>query len=128
MKMRIAIIAACAGTLALAQTNPAQAAYPADSGSMSGATTTQAGAQPAMRLAAVINSTHSNIRHPNKNKTVRPGTKKQPISDQASGGSKNAGTAKQPISDQASGGSKNAGTAKLPISDQANGGSMKNKK
>jgi len=74
MRIRIAILAACIGTLALAQTEPAQ--------------------------ATLVNTTHSNVRHPGV--TAKPGAanpaspsiintsrsniKYPSISDQAAGG------------------------------------------
>ena len=89
MKMRIAIITACAGTLALAQSNLAQAAYP-------GATeptmpVTDVGPEPVIVLAqsSLVNSSHSNIRHPGRvalPKTTTDKGKQLPIADQAAGG------------------------------------------
>lgn len=74
MKTHIAILAACVGTLALAQINPTQAAYPGAAESNSAATIANVGSGPAIRLAQkddhngqgnrqLVNTTRSNIKH-----------------------------------------------------------------
>ena len=51
MKMRIAIIAASAGTLALAQTNPAQATYAGAAASSGTVASPDVGSKPTIELA-----------------------------------------------------------------------------
>jgi hypothetical protein len=51
MRMRIAIIAASAGTFALAQTDPAQASYADASASIGTVTSPDPGSDPAIKLA-----------------------------------------------------------------------------
>jgi hypothetical protein len=69
MTLRIAIIAACAGTFALAQTNLAQAAYAGAAESKNRATIANVWSDPAIVVATLINTSHSNIRHPGVKKS-----------------------------------------------------------
>jgi hypothetical protein len=66
MKLRIAIIAACAATFALAQLVPAQAAYTGASETKSAVSIADVGSVPAIRLALLVSTTRSNIKHPSK--------------------------------------------------------------
>ena len=89
MKTRIAIIAACAGTLVLASAdltlaNPAGALEP-----RSAARITDVAPDAAIKLAqnAAIVTSRSNIKHPGvKKEKPKTGTGKSRISDQAAGG------------------------------------------
>jgi len=89
MNIRIAILAACAGTLVLAQINLAQAAHVGAAESTSLARTTEVGSGPATMLAqSIISTSRSNIKYPSKTKSAasKGGKKQQPIADQAAGG------------------------------------------
>ena len=63
MNTRIAIIAACAATFALVSAVPAQAAYSGATETKSAVSIADVGAAPAIRLAALIVISRSNIRH-----------------------------------------------------------------
>jgi hypothetical protein len=81
--MKIAILAACVGTLALAQADVARATYSAASAAKSAIGMNDVGSQPVIVVATVVNTSHSNIRHPGvkskKTKTAPalPKTQKQ---------------------------------------------------
>ena len=106
MKMPIAILAACAGTLAVAQTDLAQAAYAGTTESKMPVTDVRS--EPVTVVALLVNISHSNIRGhrrmarpgatgngsttrgrvlpKNQTRTTGSGATKSSISDQASGG------------------------------------------
>lgn len=68
MNIRIAILAACAGTFALAQADVAQANYSAASGSKTLVKIADVGSEPAIVVAqgAAIITSRSNIKHPSQ--------------------------------------------------------------
>jgi hypothetical protein len=103
MTIRIAIIAACAGTFALAQADFAQATYAAAPASKSVIGMNDVRSQPVIVVATLINISHSNIRHPGvKSKE----TKTAPALSKTQKKKAGAGKAMQPISDQVQGGSR----------------------
>jgi hypothetical protein len=95
MAMRIAILAAFAATLALAQPEFALANYTADSVTKRTGSTPEVGPEHAMRLALLVNTSHSNIGHrpcppecrPAKRTRSVTGTARPTISDKSTGGS-----------------------------------------
>jgi hypothetical protein len=63
MKLRIPIVAVCAATFALVWAVPAQAAYSGAPEAKSAVRITNVGSEPAIRLAALISTSRSNIKH-----------------------------------------------------------------